>query len=247
MRLDQYLVEKKHTNTRSQATDLIKRGLVLVDEVTITKPGHQVTDAVSIKIDQELSFVSRAGNKLSQALLDFEISLYDKICIDIGSSTGGFTDCALQNGAKFVYAYDVGTDQMDSTLKTDPKIELHESTNILDVTLPFSDVIFIDVSFTSIKPILKHISGFKGEVIGLIKPQYEAGPINFKQGVLKDLKKHRDILTDVLSYARHLGFTISGLKKSALKGKSGNQEYVLHLKDKANSEDIKTLVGELYA
>lgn len=241
MRLDQYLVIKGYAKTRSQASDLIKRGLIEVDGTIITKAGHEVKEPLIKQADVSL-FVSRAGEKLQGAILDFNISLLGKIVIDIGSSTGGFTDCALKHHAKEVYAYDVGLNQMDHILKQDPRIQLYEQTNVLDVSLPDADVILIDVSFTSIKPILMHISHHKGEIIALIKPQYEAGPIHFKQGVLKDKHKHAAILEDVLNYARSCGFSIKGLKKAALKGKTGNQEYILYIKDQKNQESIDRLI-----
>ena len=243
MRLDQYLVLHGYAKSRSQASDLIQRGLVEVDGSIITKQGIDVLNP-SIKMLEISRFVSRSGEKLMGAILDFKIDMRDKIAIDIGSSTGGFTDCALQHGVKFVYAYDVGHEQMDQSLRKDLRIELHEGTNILDVSLPDSDFIFIDVSFTSIKPIMKHIQGYKGEIIALIKPQFEAGNIHFKQGVLKDLKKHEIILYDVLNEVRNLGFSLYGLKKSALKGKTGNQEYVLYIKDKKNLESIDRMVRD---
>ncbi|MDO9629678.1 MAG: TlyA family RNA methyltransferase, partial [Acholeplasmataceae bacterium] len=213
MRLDHYLVEHQIAKTRSQATDLIKRGLVLVNDEVVTKAGYEVSTHL-IKLTEEVLYVSRAGEKLNQAIQEFNISLLGKIVIDIGSSTGGFTDCALQSGASKVYAYDVGTNQMDSNLKKDPRIELHEETNILDVKIPESDVILIDVSFTSIKPILNHIQGFNKEIIALIKPQFEVGHIHFKQGVVKDIKRQKEVLTDVLTYARSLGFSIKDLRKA---------------------------------
>ena len=242
MRLDHFLVKQGYVNTRSQATDLVKRGLVSVDGEIKNKPGLDVSENISIKIMQESHFVSRAGDKLNQALLDLHVSLRDKIIIDIGSSTGGFSDCSLQHGAKKVFAYDVGKDQMVDALKRDSRIELHEETNILDVQLPQADVILIDVSFTSIKPILSHLKGFLGEVIALIKPQFEAGPIHFKKGILKDLKEHEKILYDVLHEARQLGFSIDQLIKSSLKGKMGNQEYILYIKPKKNIENIDNLI-----
>lgn len=242
MRLDLFLVEQGYTKTRSQASDLIKRGLIAIDGNIQTKPGYDVKEDAFININQESRFVSRAGEKLNQAILDLKVSMHDKIVIDIGSSTGGFTDCALQHGAKKVYAYDVGHLQMDETLKQDIRIELHEDTNILDVELPDADMILIDVSFTSIKPILSHLRGFSHEIIALIKPQYEAGPIHFKQGVLKDMKIHEIILNDLLHDVRQMGFSIDQLIKSSLKGKMGNQEYVLYLKPKKNIEDITNLI-----
>ena len=241
MRLDQYLVEKGYTKTRSQASDLIKRSCVLVDGEIMTKTGFDVKEQ-KVSLLEISRFVSRAGEKLMGALLDLEISLRDKIMIDIGSSTGGFTDCALQEGAKKVYAYDVGSHQMDEELKKDKRIELFEETNILDVEIPEADIITIDVSFTSVIPILSHLRGFSKEMVVLIKPQYEAGPTHFKQGVLKDLKKHEKILIHVLEETRKLGFSIAGLKKSRLKGKTGNQEYILYIKSQKNEEHISSLV-----
>ena len=241
MRLDLYLVERGYVKTRSQAADLIKRGLVEVDGEIATKAGFEVTNP-HINMLEISRFVSRAGEKLMGAILDFNLSLTDKIMIDVGSSTGGFTDCALKAGIKHVFAYDVGDQQLDSSLRGHPKISLYEKTNILDVELPFADMVTIDVSFTSVLPILAHFKGFSGEMVILIKPQYEAGPIHFKQGVLKDMKKHEKILYHVLEETRKLGFSIAGLKKSHLKGKMGNQEYILYVKNKPNEEHIPSLI-----
>lgn len=243
MRLDLYLVEHQMVKSRSQATDLIKRGLVLVNDKIATKPGLPVNDEI-IKISEQPLFASRGGEKLLQAIFDFTIDFNGKTVIDIGSSTGGFTDCALQHGAKEVYAYDVGREQMVEPLKSDLRVHLFEGMNILDVTLPEADIVLIDVSFTSIKPILKHLLGFKGHIVALIKPQFEVGNVHFKQGVLKDMKLHKKILNDVLLESATLGFSIIGLKKSGLKGKAGNQEYVLYMGQNSEVVDIKKLVEE---
>lgn len=243
MRLDLFLVEQGFVKTRSQASDLIRRGLVLVDGKKASKTGIEITSQ-SIEMVKESRYVSRGGEKLEQALIDFNINLHGKIAIDIGSSTGGFTDCALQHGVLFVYAYDVGSDQMDVSLRNHPHIELHEETNILTVSIPKADIIFIDVSFTSIKPILKHLEGFKGEMVCLVKPQFEAGPKHLKQGILKDQKRTREVLSDVLHTCRQLGFPIGGLKASRLKGKSGNQEYILYIHLKETHQNIDVLIGE---
>jgi 23S rRNA (cytidine1920-2'-O)/16S rRNA (cytidine1409-2'-O)-methyltransferase len=245
LRLDLYLVMKNLTKTRSQASDFIQRGLVFVDGKVANKAGLEVSIDQDIQIKKETDFVSRAGDKLYQILSDFHISLHDKIIIDIGSSTGGFTDCSLKNGAQLIYAYDVGKNQMDESLKKDSRVILNEETNILDVRLPEADVILIDVSFTSILPIFKHIKGFQKEVIALIKPQYEAGNIRFKKGVLKDIKLHKEICTHILEEVTHLGFQIFDFKKSSLKGKSGNQEYLLYLKPSQKEFIIKKAIGEV--
>ncbi|PKK96687.1 MAG: TlyA family rRNA (cytidine-2'-O)-methyltransferase [Tenericutes bacterium HGW-Tenericutes-3] len=243
MRLDHYLVNNQMVRSRSQATDLIKRGLVLVDDKIITKTGYDV-QSENIKLIQEPMFASRGGEKLLQAVIDFDIIFHGKTVIDIGSSTGGFTDCALQYGAKEVYAYDVGTNQMIEPLKSDQRVHLFEETNILDVELPTADMILIDVSFTSILPILNHLKGFKGEIVALIKPQFEAGHTFFKQGVLKDIKMHKKIVEDILDKTKSFGFSIHDLKKSGLKGKAGNQEYVLYIKDTLKEIDIKKMIKD---
>ncbi|MDX9691099.1 MAG: TlyA family RNA methyltransferase [Acholeplasmataceae bacterium] len=244
MRIDLYLVEEGLCKSRSQAQDLIKRGLVSVDDEIVTKTGFDIKNH-SVKIMEEVRFVSRSGEKLLQAIVDFHIDLNGKIIVDIGSSTGGFTDCSLQHGAKHVYAYDVGTNQMDETLKKDPRISLFEQTNILDVNIPTNDLVLIDVSFTSIMPIISHIESSNNEAICLIKPQFEAGNINFTQGVLKDMKKHKTILHDVINHMMSYGYYVYGLEKADLKGKQGNQEYIIHIKKKANHVNIDHLIGSV--
>ncbi len=245
MRLDQYMVKEKLVKSRSQATDYIKRGLVLVNNQEVLKPGYQVSDTDLIKSIEKVHFVSRAGEKLHHALIEFGISLNGKIVIDIGSSTGGFTECSLNQGASLVYAYDVGTDQMDSDLKKDKRIKLFEQTNILDVEVPMVDVCLIDVSFTSILPILSHLKGFDKEMIALIKPQFEAGHNHFK-GVVKDKKMYKNILSHVLSDIEQMGYHIIDLKKAHIKGKKGNQEYVLHIDGhKQMKKEIREMIGDV--
>ena len=238
MRLDHYLTEKKVVKTRSQALDLIKRGLVFVNGRSVIKAGFDVKTDDLIKIEEEITFVSRGGHKLYSAIMDFKVDFRDKIVLDIGSSTGGFTDCSLKLGASMVYAYDVGKDQMDENLRLDPRVKLFEETNILSVNLPQVDIILIDVSFTSIKPIFEHIQGFDQVIIALIKPQFEAGKMYFKQGVLKDQKVVHHILVDICQEVIHLGFKPKRLIKSELKGKKGNQEYLMLITpDKSKSVD----------
>lgn len=245
MRLDLYMVENKLVKSRSQATDYIKRGLVLVNGKEILKPGYQVNNTDLIKCIEKEHFVSRAGEKLHHALNEFNINLDGKIVMDVGSSTGGFTECSLLNGASLVYAYDVGTDQMDSELKKDKRIKLFEQTNILDVNIPKVDVCLIDVSFTSILPILNHLKGFDKEIIALIKPQFEAGHNKFK-GVIKDKKMYKNILNHVILEIDQMGFHIINLKEADIKGKKGNQEYVLHIDgSKYSHKDFKEMIGEV--
>ena len=245
MRLDVYLLEQHYVKSRSQATDFIKRGLVSINGEVVLKPGFKITEDDLIKIEEEKHFVSRAGEKLYHALNDFKISLFDKVIIDVGSSTGGFTDCSIQEGAKLVYAYDVGTNQMEFHLRNHPRVKLFEQTNFLDVEVVDADVCLIDVSFTSILPIMKHLQGFQGEMICLIKPQFEAGHNKFK-GVLKDKKVIEHILKDVLEEIENYGFHLIDLKKAHLKGKKGNQEFILYINSNQKDDlNIKDVVGEV--
>ncbi len=244
MRLDRYLVEKGMVETRSQATDLIRRGLVFVDGDQAAKAGLMIT-CQKIEIRHERRFVGRGGEKLMHALLDFSLSLDGKIVIDIGSSTGGFTDCALQSGAVRVHAYDVGKDQMAERLRGDVRVDLHESTNILDVDLPDADVILIDVSFVSVIKVLRHVKDHPGEVIALIKPQFEAGPGRRKEGIVKDVRQHKAILMKVLREAQVLGYGIQGLAKATPKGSGGNQEYMVYLSKQTNEKPLESWLGDM--
>jgi 23S rRNA (cytidine1920-2'-O)/16S rRNA (cytidine1409-2'-O)-methyltransferase len=239
------MVSKELVKSRSQATDYIKRGLILVNDKEVLKPGYQVSESDLIKCIEKEHFVSRAGEKLHHALIEFDINLDGKIVMDIGSSTGGFTECSLQHGALLVYAYDVGTNQMDLELRKDARIKLFEQTNILDVDLPEVDVCLIDVSFTSILPILNHLKGFNKEIVALIKPQFEAGHNHFK-GVIKDKKMYKNILNHVILEIDQMGFHIVNLKKAHIKGKKGNQEYVLHIDgSKYAHKDFREMIGEV--
>ena len=227
MRLDHYMVEAYH-KTRSQVQDLIKQGKVMVGNQIITKTGYELKDEVVILIEDN-RYVSRGGLKLLDAITAFQLDFKDVVVCDIGSSTGGFTDCALQHGAKKVYAYDVGSNQMHDSLRHDPRVILHEQTNILSVTLPTDIQIYtVDVSFTSVKPILNYLQTQTGTFIILVKPQFEVGPEFIKDGIVKDPKKQKDALDGIISYAKHLGFIIKAHKTSDLLGKMGNQEFLLY-------------------
>ncbi len=228
MRLDHYMVETYH-KTRSQVQDLIRQGKVMVGKQIVTKTGYDLKNEVVTILEDNL-YVSRGGLKLLDAIQTFNIDFKDKIVCDIGSSTGGFTDCALKHQAKFVYAYDVGSNQMHESLRTHPQVELHEQTNILDVQLPNNiDIYTIDVSFTSVKPILKHIENQTGQFIVLVKPQFEVGPDYIKDGIVKDPKKQLQALNGIINYATMLNFQIHAHKTSDLLGKMGNLEYLLWL------------------
>lgn len=229
MRLDIYLTHNNQVKSRSEATDLIKQGLVLVNDKVVTKAGLIINDQDQVVVLQNRMFVSRAGEKLLQALNTFNIDLRDQVIIDIGSSTGGFVDCCLKNGAKQVYAYDVGTNQLHESLRNHPQIVLKENTNILDVDLPDNDYILIDVSFTSIKPIIKHILPKLSLAICLLKPQFETVAANLKKGVVKNQKVISQIMKDFTQFINDHQLKVIGFVPTKLKGKDGNQEYLFYL------------------
>lgn len=232
MRLDLYL-STENEMTRSKAKDLIKRGRVLVDDTIIEKPSFDVTDKNIIKIiDEENIYVSRAGNKLEAAILNFDVDLHEKSCLDIGSSTGGFTECLIRFGAKEVYSVDVGKDQFHESLKGIDKIHLFEETDIRDFSkkgLVF-DIIVCDVSFISIEAIIDDIAKMSKEhteVIVLIKPQFEVGRKGVsKRGIVLDPAKHLKVIENVKNAFDMHGFKFCGIIESPIKGKAGNKEFL---------------------
>lgn len=225
MRLDVYLV-KEFSLTRSRAADLIKLGSVKVNDKVILKASYKVSLNDDVKITYSLKYVSRAGNKLEDAISYFDLDFQNKSILDVGSSTGGFTDCSLQHGAKIVYAYDVGTNQMNETLKEDNRVRLFEQTNILNVDPVRVDICLIDVSFVSIKPIIKHLKDKADLFVMLFKPQFEVGKKHIKGGIVKDEKVIKKIVDEFKDYLKDLNINIIGYKKTDLKGKKGNQEYI---------------------
>lgn len=239
-RLDAFLVEKGYVPSREKAKELIRKGQVYVDGRPVDKPSRKYAlDAdLSIEIKGDLlSFVSRGGLKLAKALDSFLINLENKICMDVGASTGGFTDCMLQHGAKKVYAVDVGTDQLVPSLREDPRVVSMEQTNMRYLKPEDlgekMDFISIDVSFISLEKILPAAAACLkegGEMVCLVKPQFEAGRGKVsKKGVVKDLRLRRRILTDVVEFARHLNLEPSGLTGSPIRGPEGNVEFLLYL------------------
>ncbi len=236
-RLDSYLSDKKIVKSRNVATTMIKEGKVSVNGNVCTKPSFSVSDADEIEITGDMpKYVGRGGLKLEKALGFFGIDLKDKICIDIGASTGGFTDCMLQNGAEKVYAVDVGSDQLDSKLKIDIRVISMEKTDIRNITdeIPAVDFISIDVSFISLKLVLP--SAFRllkndGSLIALIKPQFEAGKSNLnKKGVVKNEKVRQNVCEDIKQFAVSCGFLYEGITISPISGGDGNVEYLIFLK-----------------
>lgn len=229
MRLDNYLKEKYPKYTRSQLQDYIKRGLVLVNNIVITKTGYQVKNDDIVILNELTEYASRAGYKLESAAKKIKLNLKDLTILDCGSSTGGFTDYSLKNGAKLVYAYDVGTDQMIDRLKEDKRVILNEQTNILHVNPPQVDLVLIDVSFTSSMPILEHLKDVSNQFLILIKPQFEVGVNHLSKGIVKNKKRVDTLLDEYVIFVKTLGFNVINLFESDLPGKEGNIEYWLYL------------------
>ena len=255
-RLDLLLVEKGICESRERAKALIMAGQVFVDGQKCDKAGENIDETKTPEIRGEtLKYVSRGGLKLEKALAEFPIDLTDKVCMDIGASTGGFTDCMLQNGAKKVFAVDVGYGQFSWKLRNDTRVVNMERTNIRYVTpenigeaIEFAS---IDVSFISLRlvlPVLFELLKDNGEAVALIKPQFEAGREQVgKKGVVRDIKVHYAVIENVLNFAQNAGFAVLGLSYSPIKGPEGNIEYLAYLKkgndnSTISSADIKNVV-----
>ncbi len=239
-RLDVILVQEGYAASREKAKAIIMSGNVFVDGQREDKAGTTF-DLSKIKLEvrgSTLRYVSRGGLKLEKAMKQFDISLTDKICMDIGASTGGFTDCMLQNGATKVYSVDVGHGQLDWKLRSDERVVCMEKTNFrymvpgdIEDALDFASV---DVSFISLTKILlpaRALLKNEGEMVCLIKPQFEAGREKVgKKGVVRDSKVHEEVIEKVIDFADFIGFTVLHLDFSPIKGPEGNIEYLVHLK-----------------
>lgn len=238
-RLDIMLVEQGYAASREKAKAIIMSGIVFVDGQREDKAGAAF-DAEKVKLEvrgHTLKYVSRGGLKLEKAMDNFGVVLQDKVCMDVGASTGGFTDCMLQNGAVKVYSVDVGHGQLDWKLRNDSRVVCMEKTNIRYVTPEDIDepaaFVSIDVSFISLTKVLgpvKELMTEDGEVVCLIKPQFEAGREKVgKKGVVRDQKVHQEVIDMVMEYATSIGFTLLHLDFSPIKGPEGNIEYLLHM------------------
>ena len=246
-RLDVILVNNGLASSRDNAKRTIMAGLVTVDGIVETKSGQKFDVDSEFKVkDKLLKYVSRGGLKLEKAIQSFNIKLNGCYAVDMGASTGGFTDCMLMNGALKVYALDVGYGQLDYKLRVDPRVINMEKTNIryLDTTLIEEpvDFISIDVSFISLRhmfPVASEILKDAGAVMCLIKPQFEAGREQVgKKGIVRDSKIHVEVIENVISYASDNGLYPHGLDYSPVKGTKGNIEYLLYLKKTESSEEI---------
>lgn len=238
-RLDVLLVEQGFFATRENAKRHIMAGIVLVNDRPVDKPGTRIDTEAHIRIKGEvMPYVGRGGYKLEKALQCFNIDLHGAVMADIGASTGGFTDCALQNGAARVYAIDVGYNQLDWKLRNHPQVINMEKTNMKNVTPEDlgepADFISVDVSFISLLKILpaaRAILKPEGSMVTLIKPQFEAGREKVgKGGIIRDAADHKEILASVLDGITKLGFSICGLTYSPIKGAAGNIEFLAWLK-----------------
>ena len=233
IRLDNLLVDRKMVESRSQAESYIKLGKITVDGVKRTKPGFFVDVDSELKILQRVQYVSRAGLKLESVAKKMRIDFRNKTVLDVGSSTGGFTDYSLKNGANKVIAVDVGTDQLHPKLRLNKKVELHEKTDIRNFrTDQKIDVVVIDVSFISIKEILPsvvNLSNKNTKIVAMVKPQFEAGRNGTVNGVVKNNSYRRKILQDFENWCRSNNLYIENKRDSEVKGTKGNQErfYIL--------------------
>ena len=233
VRLDHLLVVKGLVTTRSQAESWIKLGKVSVEGKVVTKPGFFVREEAAIKLAASERYVSRAGLKLASVARTLKVDFKDTVVLDVGSSTGGFTDYALQHGAKKVYAVDVGTDQLHPSLHDEPRIELHEKTDIRDFTPDMTpDIVVMDVSFISLREILPHIatvSGPQTQVIAMVKPQFEAGRHQVNKGVIKNDSVRRQIFKEFEMWVKDR-FIIVDKADSEVAGSRGNRERFYCLK-----------------
>ena len=258
-RLDILLVEKGIFTSRERAKTSIMAGKIFVDGQRVDKAGEKVSvDAEITFKGQEIPYVSRGGLKLEKAMKEFGISLKNKTCMDIGASTGGFTDCMLQNGAKKVFSIDVGYGQFAWKLRTDPRVVCMERTNIRYVTPDdigeLTDFASIDVSFISLKKIMPatiNLLSDKGEVVALIKPQFEAGKEKVgKKGVVRDINVHNEVVKSIVDYLLSQGLNILSLSYSPIKGPEGNIEYLVYFtKDKDREskfsiDDVEIIVDQ---
>lgn len=232
-RLDQAMVTRGFTQTRSQAENWIRLGEVFVDGWAVTKPGFMVADAAKIELRASERYVSRAALKLASVASTFKLDFKDKVVLDVGSSTGGFTDYALQHGARRVIAVDSGTNQLHPSLRADSRVDVREQTDIRDVaSLPATpDIVLADVSFISLQEVLPHIAALAGKhtrIVAMAKPQFEAGDAFKHKGVVKNSRMRRDILQRFEQWAAQ-HFVITSKADSQVAGAKGNVErfYVL--------------------
>ncbi|MBI5098660.1 MAG: TlyA family RNA methyltransferase [Nitrospirae bacterium] len=237
IRLDKLLFDKGLVESREKAKALILEGNVLVNGIAVDKAGALVKPDDVLTVVSKMPYVSRGGLKLEHAIKTFNIDVKDKIAMDVGASTGGFTDCLLQHGAKKIYAIDVGYGQFSWILRNDEKVVLFEKTNIRyldeDLVPDKTDIATIDVSFISLLKVIPKVLEFlapQGEIVALIKPQFEAGRKDVgKGGVVKDENKRLEVVKKIKNESEKLGFKVKGVTTSPIRGPKGNVEYFIYL------------------
>lgn len=252
VRLDIELLNRGFAISRERARSIIMSGLVFIDNQKADKAGIFVNEATNIEVRGSLQYVSRGGIKLYKSLKAFGIDLVGKIAMDIGASTGGFTDCMLQNGAAKVYAVDVGYGQLAWKLRCDPRVINMERTNIRFVTPAqideMLDFVTIDVAFISLKlvlPVAFALLSESGEAVALVKPQFEAGREKVgKKGVVRDKQVHLEVAHSIIEFAKSINFEVLGFDYSPVKGPEGNIEYLLYIKKSCNPSEFDMTVVE---
>ena len=256
MRLDEYLVENEYFENLEIAKRQIMVGNIIINEQKIDKPGEIISlDKIkSIRIkEKDIPYVSRGGLKLEKAINVFDLDFKDKIVLDIGASTGGFTDCSLQNGAKFVYAIDVGTNQLDWKLRNDSRVKSIENKHINDLEKSYLkdeiDIIVMDISFISIKKVLykiKELLKENGFAIFLIKPQFEAERNEIEKGIVDNLNIHKRVIKEIIEEAKTYQLFLENLTVSPIKGTKGNIEYLAKFSKKNNFSSNEEIVDKLF-
>lgn len=253
LRLDTAVFEKGYCDSREKAKTLIMSGVVYVNNHKADKPGMTLKDDDEIEVrSNPLKYVSRGGLKLEKAMKSFDISLENYICADIGASTGGFTDCMLQNGAVKVYSIDVGYGQLAWKLRTDPRVVNMERTNFRYVTdeqisdkLDFASVDVSFISLSIIVPVMRKLLTDAGRSVCLIKPQFEAGREKVgKKGVVRDKKVHIETVQNILDMMISNGFSVLGLDFSPIKGPEGNIEYLVYIEKSDNPQNLSNVTAE---
>lgn len=250
-RLDILLVEQGLFETREKAKRAVMAGLVYSNEMRLDKPGEKISEDSPLTVKGKvMPYVSRGGLKLEKALKEFDITTENKVLLDIGASTGGFTDCALQNGAKMSYALDVGYNQLAWKLRKDERVVVMERTNFRyvkpeDLEGEMPNLASIDVSFISLSlilPVLKTLLVQGGDCIALIKPQFEAGREQVgKKGIVRDPSVHKAVIQKIIDLSLNEGYDIEGLSYSPITGGDGNIEFLIHLKWQGREEGVSHL------
>lgn len=248
IRLDQYLCQNGLAQSRERAKALIMSGIVFVNEQKSDKAGEMISSDAKVEVrGHDIGYVSRGGLKLEKAMKAFPLSPNGKVCMDIGASTGGFTDCMLQNGAVKVYAVDVGYGQLAWKLRTDNRVVNMERTNIRHVTPDMLEepveFFSVDVSFISLKhifPVAQRVSKPGAMGVCLVKPQFEAGKEKVgKKGVVREASTHREVILQAAAYAVEQGFSVKGLDYSPIKGPEGNIEFLMFVQKEENPQPIQ--------